>query len=586
MNRILKYMWRYKLLLTVPTLAMLFSIALNMFNPYLSKLFIDRVIKNNELKLFPMIIAAIAAIGLLMAVLEYIKEYLFDLLSSKVHKDLKDELFNHIDSLSFSYFDNMNTGELMSRMGEDIENIWRSIGFGIRLFVENAIYFIVTSIILLILNRTLALACLVIIVPLSFIALKLEKKIGDVYGKISDQAASINTTAQENIAGVRLVKAFAREKYEINKFLKLNNNNYNLNMELAKVTATYFPPMEFLTNVCVVIVIILGGILVIKQNLTLGTLVAFTGYIWNLIWPMRMLGWLTSILSQNMASCKKIFKILDTKPEIKDKENPIRLEDVKGHIRFNNVSFKYSNDYVLKNINIDAKQGSTIAIMGTTGSGKSSIVNLIGRFYDVCEGCVTIDGYDIKDLCLQDIRKKLSVVPQDTFLFSETIEQNIRFGKENASIEEIENACKTACADDFIGELKDGYKTIIGERGIGLSGGQKQRLAIARALVRDCRILILDDATSALDMDTEYNLLKNLQKSHKKVTTFIIAHRISAVKNADEIIFMQDGYIAERGTHEELLSKHGLYYEVYSEQYREFTEDDKTETEENDTEVI
>lgn len=559
---------------------MLLSIALDMFNPYLPKVLVDRVIKKGEVKLLPTIIAALAFIAIFRAIFGYVKEYLFDLLSAKVHEDLKNELFNHIDSLSFSYFDNMNTGELMSRMGEDIENIWRSISFGMRLFVENAIYFISASVILFYLNPILALICFVTMPPLAYIALKFEKKVGEAYDKISDQAAVINTTAQENIAGVRLVKAFSREKHEILKFLELNNSNYKLNMELSTIVGNYFPPMELLTNVCLVLVIVIGGILVIKGNISIGTLVAFTGYIWMLIWPMRMLGWLTNLLSQNSASCKKIFKILDTRPEIKDKENPVHIEDIKGHIKFNNVSFKYNDNYILKNININAKPGSTIAIMGTTGSGKSSLTNLIGRYYDVCEGSITIDGHDVKDLCLNDLRKKMAIVPQDTFLFSDTIENNIKFGKEDASIDEIKVACKAACADDFVEELNEKYETIIGERGIGLSGGQKQRLAIARALIRDSSILILDDATSALDMDTEYNLLKNLNHRNKKSTTFIIGHRISAVKNADEILFMKDGYIAERGTHEQLINKHGLYYEVYSEQFKEF------DSEETDSEVI
>lgn len=576
MKRIFNYVWKYKLLTIVPSLAMLISIIIDMFNPYITKLMIDRVLINREKGLLVYILLGMLAITASRALLGYAKEYLFDLLSSKVHIDLKNQLFNHIESLSFNFFDNMNTGELMSRMGEDIENIWRTISFGLRLFVENAFYFVIASSILFYYNWKLAIISLLTMPPIAFLAMKLEKKIGKAYEDLSDQGAVINTTAQENIAGVRLVKAFAREKHEILKFLELNNNNYKLNMNISKIFSNFFPPMEFMTNVCVVLVVVFGGIFVIQEDLTIGTLVAFTSYINMLIWPMRMLGWLTNILSQNSASAKKIFKLLSTKPTITD-ENSIHLNDVKGDIEFKNVSFKYNDEYILQDVNLSAKAGSTVAIMGTTGSGKSSLISLIGRYYDVCEGEIKIDGQNIKNVNLKDLRSKMSVVFQDTFLFSESIEENIRFGKQDATMSDIEKACKAACADEFINELEEGYKTIIGERGIGLSGGQKQRLSIARALVRDSQILILDDSTSALDMETEYKLLTNLNNRDTKLTTFIIAHRISAVKNADEIIFLDNGRIIERGTHEELLKLQGNYYDVYCEQFKDFEEIENSE---------
>lgn len=570
MKRVFKYVWRYKPLLIIPSIAMILSIALDMLNPYVQKIMIDKVILKSDLSLLVPLLIGIAGITIFRAIFGYVKEYLFDYLSVKVNVDLKKDLFDHIQSLSYSYFDGMNTGELMSRIGEDIDNIWRTISFGLRLLIENAIYFLTASVILFYLSWKLALVCLTIMLPIAYLAMKLEKKIGDAYGKISDQAAVINTTAQENIAGVRLVKAFAREKHEILKFLELNNVNFKLNMEQNNVIAKYFPIIEFLTNIAIVFMISLGGVYVIKEDISIGTLVAFNGYIWMLIWPMRMLGWLTNMMAQNNASAKKIFKILDTDPEIKDGDLSVSLNNMKGAVEFRNVSFKYHDEYVLKNINIKAKAGSTIAIMGTTGSGKTSIINLIGRFYDASEGEVFIDSTSVKDLYLKDLREKMAVVSQDTFLFSETIEENIRHGKAAGSISEIKKACKDACADEFIEGFEEGYSTLIGERGIGLSGGQKQRISIARALIRDSKILILDDATSALDMETEYTLLKNLNNRKNKPTTFIIAHRISAVKNADEIIYLDNGSIAERGTHEELLKKRGKYYNIYCDQFKEF----------------
>lgn len=570
MKRVMNYVFRYKLILLVPSISMLLVIIACMFEPYFQKLFIDKVIANGERNLIPYLIGGILIINIIKALFGYIKEYLFDYLSVKVTKDLKEDLFNHIQKLPFKYFDTMNTGELMSRIGEDVENIWRTISFGLRLFFENALYFIFSTVILFYLNWKLALACLVIMLPIALIAMKLEKKMLDSFEQISDQGAIINTTAQENIAGVRLVKAFGREKHEILKFLKMNKQNYKLNMEQAKIIADFFPPIELLTNISLVIMVALGGVLVITKEISLGTLVAFSGYIWNLIWPMRMLGWLTNMIAQNNASANKIFKIMDIDPAIKDSDNPLSPALLKGNIKFKNVSFKYREEEILKNVDLDIPAGSTVALMGTTGSGKTSIINLLGRYYDVSEGKVLIDGIDVRNIKLDILRNAISIVPQDVFLFSDTIEENIRFGNRNATDEELLQASTLACASEFISELSDGYATIIGERGLGLSGGQKQRISIARALVRKAPILILDDATSALDMETEFQLLKNLNTLNNSSTVFIIAHRISAVKNADIILFLDNGQVVEKGTHEELLKLKGKYYEVYKEQFKDF----------------
>ena len=570
MKRILGYVLKRKILVIIPVLAMLFSIVLDMFNPYFSKLMVERVITNKELSILPTILISVGGIALVRSILGYVKEFLADYLATEVSKNMKSELFDHIQSLPYSYFDSMNTGELMSRIGEDVDNIWRTVSFGFRLLIENGLYFIIASSILFYLNWMLALACLAIMIPIAFISMRLEKVAGETYGKISDQAAEMNTVAQENISGVRLVKAFAREKYEILKFLKMNETNYKLNVEQTNIFSKFFPQIEFLTNIAIALMICLGGILVIKGNLSLGTLVAFSGYIWMLIWPMRMLGWLTNMIAQNNASAIRIFKILDTKADIKSDEDSLFLDNIKGSVKFDNVTFKYNDEIVLKNINLEVSPGSTVALMGTTGSGKTSIINLIGRYYDVMEGSVIIDGHDVRNINLESLRSKMSVVSQDVFLFSESVKDNIKLGQPEASMDTIIEACKQACADEFINGLDDGYETIIGERGIGLSGGQKQRISIARALLRDASILILDDASSALDMETEYSLLKNLKNRKQRPTTFIIAHRISAVKNADKIAFLENGSIVESGTHEELLELKGKYYEVYCEQFKDF----------------
>ena len=570
MKRILKYVSKYKGTVIIGTMCMLIVIGVDLFLPYLQQVFIDSGLMKGNQNVIVSVLVWIGIITVIKAMLGYGKEFLYDVLSSWVHQDIKNDLFAHIQTLEFEYFDNMNTGELMSRIGEDAENIWQTIGYGMRLFIENIIYFVISTIILFVLNYKLALACFIVMIPIGFIGIKLENKFGKTYSKISDQTAEINTIAQEDIAGIKLVKAFSREKYEINKFLKMNKVYYDLNMEQAKIIGDYFPPIEFLTNIALVIMIVLGGFLVMDGEVSIGILVAFNGYIWNLIWPMRMLGELTDLLSRTVSSANKIFAIMDKDPSIKTKENFKDVKNIKGNIKFEGVNFKYDDKLVLKNINLDIKAGSTVAIMGATGAGKSSLINLIGRYYDTCKGSIKIDGIDIKEYNLEFLRKNMAIVPQETFLFSETILNNIKFSNENASFEEIKEASKLACANEFIEGLELGYNTEIGERGIGLSGGQKQRIAIARSLVRKAEILILDDSTSALDMETEHELLKNLSNRKHESTTFIIAHRISAVKNADLIIYLEDGQIKESGTHDELLKKKGRYYDIYNDQFRDF----------------
>ncbi|MDI6617933.1 MAG: ABC transporter ATP-binding protein [Clostridiales bacterium] len=569
MKRVFRYIWKYKLFLIIPFCAMLLGVVLDMLNPYIAGTFVDKVILKKQLNILWMVLAGVGGVSAGRMVLGYVKEYMYDILSSKVAVDLRKDLFDHIQELPFKFFDNMSTGELMSRMTGDIDNIWRSISFGIGLFVENAIYFITAGAILFTLNVKLTLISLFTMPLIAYIAFKLEKRVDEAYQKLSDQGVILNTTAEENIAGVRLVKAFGREKHEICKFLRHNKKNADLSIEQARIWGTYHPMIEFLGNFTVIAVVSIGGLLVINENISIGTLVAFNGYIWMLIWPMRNLGFLTNVIAQASASSKKIFKIMDVEPAIKDPEKPVHVDSIKGDVAFENVSFKYNDSYVLKNIDINAKKGSTIAIMGATGSGKSSIINLIGRYYDVTEGRITIDGFDVRDMQLKTIRENMAVVMQDTFLFSDTINENIRFGCENASDEDVLEAAKDASVDKFVSEMEDGYETIIGERGVGLSGGQKQRVSIARALLKNARILILDDATSALDMETEYEVLKAIKRRRRDCTTFIIAHRISAVKDADEILIIDNGQIVEHGSHKELLKKQGRYYQIFSEQFKD-----------------
>ncbi|HAT4334650.1 TPA: ABC transporter ATP-binding protein [Clostridium perfringens] len=562
------YISKRMVFLIVPILAMIIVLGIDSFFPYLQKIFVDDILLGSDKSKLGLFFGVFLGLSLLRGILGYIKEFLFDKFSLNVSKEIRIDLFKKIQSFEFSFFDSTNTGELMSRIGEDVDIVWETISYGLRLLIEGIILFIISVTIMMSMSPSLTIICLVILLPVGVLAILVNKKFHRNYSKISDKVADINLMAQQDIAGIRLVKAFAREKYETEKFLKVNKDYYDLNITQARILSNFLPVIDLLTNLTPVAMIIYGGYLVIKGNITMGTLLAFSSYILNLSFCVKNIGGLVNMMSQNRASMDKIFNILKRKPQITSMENSYNPDKVKGEIEFKNVSFRYNEEEVLKKINLKIPAGSTVAIMGETGCGKSSILSLIGRHYDVSSGEVLIDGVNVKKWNLDSLRENMAVVFQDTFLFSDSIKDNIDFG-ENKSEDEIIEAAKDSCAYDFIKEMPEGFETEVGERGLGLSGGQKQRLAIARALVRKTPILILDDATSALDMETEFNVLKNLSKKQDKATTFIIAHRISGVKDADIILFMKDGEIVEMGDHESLLKKKGYYYSVYCHQFQD-----------------
>ena len=568
MKRIFSLLFNYWKQLLIPTLAMLAAIALDSANPFLNRMIIDQALPRRDARLLGFILAGLFLVTAGRAVFGFFKEYIYDRVGVAVYRDLKTMLFDHIQQLHFQYFDTMNTGELMSRLGEDLENIWRSLAFGFRLLLEQILYFIIGFVILFSINWQLTLIILAVMSPIGWLAVSFEKKIDANFEAISDHTAELNTTAQENIAGVRLVKAFARERHEIAKFLGKNQRNYDLNNEQSEIIANNFPVIELLTNLAVIAMIAVGAVFVTRGTMSLGSLAVFAGFIWNLIWPLRELGWLMNMAAQFNASAKKILAILDTPSQVTD-DPALPERTLTGAVAFADVTFAYHDEPVLSGVSFRANPGDTVAIMGTTGSGKTSLIGLIGRYYNHQSGQVLLDGVDSRAIRLDDLRGAMSIVPQDTFLFSESIANNLKFANETADEAAIAEALRIACAD-FVWELEEGLETVIGERGVGLSGGQKQRLAIARAILKDAPILILDDATSALDMETEYQLLKNLKAVDQSRTTFIIAHRISAVKNADRILYMEGGRIVESGTHDELVALGGRYFEVYREQFQDF----------------
>lgn len=547
----------------------LIALTLDMFNPRIIREIIDGVVIGGKTEDLSRLLLFLSLIAISRVFLMYGRDYFMDLGGSALATNIRVNLFRHLQTLPLSFFDQINTGELMARIKEDIDNIWFTFGFGLMFFVEQMFYFVIASIILFNINWRLTLFVIMLMPIVGYIAYRLEIKIDEVYGEISDQGVKMNTTAQEDIAGIRVVKSFGRERYEIEKFFKENHRNYELNLKQAKTFARYYPWMDFLTNISVALAITIGGLFVIQETMSIGVLVAFSIYVSMLVWPMRMSGWLINMLSQCRASLRKIEKFYREKPEKKVIGTPVMVKEIRGNITFRNVSFKYKDKYVLKNINFELKEGKTLAIMGVTGSGKTTLVNLLGRFYEPWEGEILIDGIDIKNIDLETLRGSLSYVPQDVFLFSDTVLENIKLGLEVPE-KEIIKALETARAYNFVMNLPEGLETIIGERGIGLSGGQKQRLSIARALVRPAKILILDDVTSSLDMETEHYVQRAIEKHYRDVTKIIIAHRVSAVKNADEIIILENGEIVERGTHQELLEIKGRYFDIYQEQYGKY----------------
>lgn len=585
MNKLSYYLKKYWFAYAIALLCTVIAVILDMISPQVTKRVIDDVIVGGEINLLFPLLMTVLLIGFGRAVFAYSKELIFDTVSSKIGSQLRKHLFNHIQGLSIRFFDENNTGELMSRVKDDVDRIWAATGYVSMLIFEVTIH---TGIALFFMYResaTLAIIPTIVLPIVACLAILMEKKLGNIYEQISEQNAKLNTVAQENLAGVRTVKAFAREKYEINKFLSHNKQYYELNMKQSKVFIKMYPYFQLITKLLPMVVILFGGYQVIKGKISLGTLGAFTEYSTNIVWPMEMLGWLSNDLAAAFASYKRIQKIFAEKPDITEPENPVILDEVKGDIEFKNVSFTLNDHRILTDINFHLKAGKTIGIMGATGTGKSSIINLLQRFYDATEGEIKLDGVNIKDLSLKQLRGNISIVMQDVFLFSDTINENVKMGKRRwIRQDDVIEAAKYSQASEFIERMEDGYDTVIGERGVGLSGGQKQRISIARALAKKTPILVLDDSTSALDMETEHMIQQSLAQI--KATKIIIAHRISAVKNADEIIILEDGRIKERGTHETLLKQKGYYYQTFIAQYGDYLDSANTyDTDPADKEV-
>ena len=568
------YIWEQRFPYLLAIMSMVIGVSLDLISPQLTKRIIDEVIVGGQLHKLNYLLAGILIVGIGRFFFQYIKEYTFDITGIKIAAKMRHHLFDHIQSLSADFFDRTNTGELMARLKDDIDRICDGLTFVGMLLMEVIVH---TSIVLFFmyrLNAKLAVIPTIAMIIAATIAITMERRLDNVYEAISEETAALNTIAEENLAGVRTVKAFAREKHEIQKFLSHNKKYYDLNMRQSKIFVTYYPYLSFITKLLPLIILMTGGYLTMQGELSLGSLGAFVEYSMNIVWPMEMLGWLTNSFSAAMASNRKLNKIYEEKPSIVEKENPVLLEQVHGSIEFSPVSFSNLDPgatvpyEILKDISFSVEEGKSLGIMGATGAGKSSIIHLLQRFYDTTEGSVSIDHVNVKDLSLKQLRSSISLVMQDVFLFSDTITENVKLGKrERIDSLAVIRASRDAQAADFIEQMDKQYDTVIGERGVGLSGGQKQRISIARALSKKNPILVLDDSTSALDMETE-QLIQDTLRRLEHTTKIIIAHRISSVMHADEIIVLENGSIKERGTHETLMAAKGLYYQTYAAQYQ------------------
>lgn len=569
MKKLSAYMKRYRFLYLLGFVSMVVSIALDMMAPQITKRIIDDVIVGGQLQLLMRLLLGLAGIGAGRAVFQYIKEFSYDSIGVCIGCDMRKDLFRHIQSMSMDFFDRHNTGELMTRVREDVDKVWLAVGFIGILAVEAVTHTILVMFFMFRLNPLLTMIPLLLLPIIGFCAVRMEQGLGGVYDEMSEETAKINTVAQECFAGVRTVKAFARERYEIEKFGRHNKRLYDLNMNQAGLVAKYQPRITFIGKVMLLAVIIAGGLLVIDGRMTLGDLGAFSEYANNVIWPMEIVGWLSNDIASAFASWKKIRRVGEQKPEITEPAQAKPLETVRGEIRFEHVGFSLDGHEILHDINFHLQPGRTLGVMGMTGAGKTTIVNLLQRFYDVTEGRILLDGTDIRELPLAQLRSSMAVVMQDVFLFSDSVTENVRTGRRDEIRQDtVEWAAARAGANRFIERLGNQYETVVGERGVGLSGGQKQRISIARAIAKRAPVLILDDATSALDMETEQLIQRNLDEV-TDCGKIIIGHRISAVRRADEIIILDGSTIAERGTHEELMKKKGRYYQTWCVQYEQ-----------------
>ncbi len=530
----------------------------------------QQILNNNNNAESGLIIAGIAivAFAIMRGIFFFLQSYNAEKLSQSVAYDFRNDLFAKIQRLSFSYHDRQQTGQLMIRATDDVEKVRLFLGQGLLMAVSSLVLFVSTLIILFTTNFVLTLVILPVL-PLSMVIFIIFGKLtGPLFAVVQMRLSALNTILQENMAGIKVVKAFAREPQEQKKFNEAADNLMIQGIKVARYFTFMFPIMFFMANLGQAAVLYAGGWQIIDRTLTLGEWQQFSLYLSFVFIPMAQLGMVISQMAQASASAARIFEILDANSDVTDKPDAIALPAIKGQVEFREVTFSYpgSDQPVLNKVNIKAAPGQTVALLGATGSGKTTIINLLPRFYDPTSGQILIDDYELRDITIESLRRQIGIVLQETNLFTGTIRDNIAFGRSDASLEDVIEAAQAAAAHDFIMEFPQGYDTSVGERGSTLSGGQKQRIAIARALLLDPRILILDDSTSSVDLVTEYKIQKALDRLMKGRTSFVIAQRISTVLNADQILVLEKGVVVAQGTHEELMETSEIYAQIYQSQ--------------------
>ncbi len=571
-SKLMKFVVPHKRKLMIGLGLMFISSIIMVLPPYLRKIAIDDYIMRPDepgsLRGLTIIAIISAGIGLFNMVLAFGQSYVLVWMGQNIIYDISVKLFSHIQTLSMEFFDKRETGKIISRVTNDVQALSELLTRGIAGTIGDIVRMISIMSIMLYMNVRLALFSFTLVPAIVIVAILFRSKGRAAHREIRKKVADVTAKLEESISGVRVVKSFSRENKNIQHFDRTNEENLSANMQAVKVWSIYFPIIEVLTAVGTCIVLWNGGTQIIGQQLTRGELVAFLAYVHMFYMPVRQLSRIYTTMQSAMAAAERIFEILDARPQVEESPDAVELPVITGNVEYKNVSFFYEEgEYVLNDISLTAEPGQTIAIVGPTGAGKSTVVSLLARLYQLREGSITIDGCDINSVTLRSLRSQMGIVLQDSFLFSGTIKENIRYGKLDATEEEIIEAAKAVSAHRFISQLSAGYDTEVGERGTSLSVGQRQLVSFARALLADPRILILDEATSSVDAYTEMLIQKALEKLLKKRTSFVIAHRLSTIINADKLLVIDDGRIVETGTHKELLAKGGLYQKLYNMQF-------------------